>query len=118
MPNLPTWSVEVWLVVAGVLVAAAYGARVWLQRRHMKLTKLVVKAGLVEGTLEADKTSPAAPSPAAPTHSVNVSGNKMWRNNRIEVRQDDANASNNTMGSDNEIVIDDETQKRRSQKRK
>lgn len=45
------------------------------------------------------------PTSVPPSPSINVTGNKMWGKNKISVRRDNSNVSENTLVGENELEV-------------
>ena len=99
LAQLPLW---VW-IIAIVVIVAVTGVIIWARRRKLHVTGFEVTAGPVKAKLEIEKPAPAPPSVESP--SVNISGNVMWGKNRVGVRREGTNITDNKMLGENEIEV-------------
>lgn len=89
-----------WLL-GGLIIIVATILAVWL-RHNFKIKKVTFKTGLVETELERNDSTSEKPTNST---SINVSGNKMLGRNKILVRREKTNVSDNTMAGENEIEV-------------
>ena len=92
-------SSQTYLLLGGLIIVLVAILIVWL-RHNFKVKKITFKTGLVETELERNDQTSEKPTDNT---SINVSGNKMVGWNRIFVRREKTNVSDNTMIGENEI---------------
>ncbi len=103
---LPNLSPLEW-TVAVIAILAIAGFIYWARRRQLSVTKLEVTAGPVKAELQPAKKDATSTSTAAQPEpaTVNISGNKLFGKNKVEVRRAGTNIADNLLAGENEIQV-------------
>ena len=104
LQKLPPWLLILAVVIILLLIT---GILIWARRRKFRLTKVELTAGPVKAEFEPEKVAgaPQADSVDQRSASINISGNKLFGKNKMAIRREDTNVSDNWIVGENDLEV-------------